>query len=357
MTLVNKTNYQKVIQIDTGPFGSPSATTISGDVVDGGIDLSMDADNGAATIKLHTLNGVIVENVRIYVYAGFGSTDLIFNGYVTAIDWNEDGTYTLACQDVMYRLRKAWTRDDRTYTAVTEASVVQNLVEASGIDATLTHIEGGAWTIGVASDVVLHGGSTITDTGAAGPSDVPLDLIRKIDESTPLYRTYTRGDGAVYRTLRQVDTGGAPIFYTDGTPGSDNPIWNVKRHRDLNAIYNSIKVNGAIIADVPLESLAQATSAYIDDPPKYSTLPIESYLIEDQTQADLVSSTLLAEYNQRLNVVTFTTPLDNTLDPGDTIEVSSAKRGLSNTKMLVISVHHDIKAATTNATCEFREPD
>lgn len=359
-TLINKIGFAQSVQIDTGPFGSPSITDISADLVSADVDLSMDADNGAATVKLRQLNGAIVENVRIYIYFdNFGGTPtLIFNGYVTGISWNADATYTLNCQDVMYRLRAPWTRDDRTYTAVTEGSVVQNLVEASGIDASLTFIVDTGWTIGVASDVVLHGGTTITDTGAAGPCDVPLDLIRKIDEATPLYRTYTRGNGAVYRTQRVVNASG-PILYTDGTPGSDNAAWNVERRRDLGAIKNSIKINGATIADVPIESIAQATSAYIPDPPKYQSLEIDSYLIEDQTHADAVSAALLAEYNQRLNVVTFTTPLDYTLNPGTTITVNSATRGLSNVDMLVISVHHSISGptATSAATCEFREAD
>ncbi|HNP73817.1 MAG TPA: hypothetical protein PKK15_22065 [Kouleothrix sp.] len=356
-TIDSRTNFQLAVQLDTAAFPGHAITDISADVISADVDLSIDADNGACTVVLHRLDAAAAENVRLYVYAGWGSTTLIFNGQIAGIAWNANGTYTLTGQDAMARLRFPWTRDDRAYAAATAESVVQNLVEASGIDSSLTSIAGDGWLIGVAADVVLHGGSTITETGAAGPCDVPLELIRRIDEANGLWRTYSRGDGAVYRTLRTVDLIGGAIYYTDGTPGGDNPAWQVERRRDATRIINAVKVNGASIADVPLESLAQAASAWIPDPPAYNSLQLDAPLVEDQTHADALAAALLAEYNGRLNIVTFETPLDATLCPGGTIQINSARRDLVAQRALVTSLHHhcDGRGGVSSVTCEFRE--
>lgn len=348
------------VQLDTAVFPGHAISDITSDIISIDIDLGVDIDNGSAAIQLARRDSAIDERVRLYVYAGFGSTSIIFNGEITAPTSStgpNDYSYNLSCQDAMARLREKWTLEDRTYTAVTEQSVMQNLTEAAQIDVSLTHIEGTGdtgtpWLIGVAQSVVLRGGVADPVTGDPGAADVPLDLMRKIDESTPLYKTYSGRNGAVYRRLWTDRT--AVADFSDGSGGN---MWACDAQRDVRAIRNACLVKGLTIAGEPLSSLNQATSPYVTDPPKYQTRVVDSYLIEDQSHADLVSAAYVAEENGRLVTVTLTTLLRNDIDPADCITITSAKNSLSSQLARVKHIHHHIdgKTATTQITAEFRD--
>lgn len=332
------------IQLDTALFPSHSLVDISSTLISADVDLGIEQDCGSCSVVLTSRPSAAVERVRLYVY-GYG--DLLFNGEIAGVGWAENGIATLTGQDAMARLRNKWTLEDRTYTSATEQSVVQNLVEASGIDASLTSITGESWLIGVAQDVILHGGVIDLLTGDPGQSDVPLDLIRLIDRSTPLYATYSDGAGVVNRKLRAIGSSVASF--------STSNSWGYTRQRSANGVVNACKVIGLNIAGVPLESLYQDTSSWVFDPPKYITEEINSYLIEDQIQADLVSAAVVAAKNGRLNVVTFTTPLNSGISPCDTITITSTHIEVSSQTALITNLKHHIdgKTGTTTVTCEW----
>lgn len=339
-----------VVQYDLAAFPSHDLRTID-DAISIDIDLGVDQDNGSCTVTTASVPPDAVERIRLYVYAGSGGSTLIFNGEVVGLSWGADHTFQTRGRDAMARLRNKWTLEDRTYTSATEQSVVQNLVEASGIDASLTSIAGASWLIGVAQPVVLHGGVIDVLTGDPGQADVPLDLIRLIDRSTPLYVTYSAGDGAVYRKPRALG-GNVEAF-----GGSDTKCWNVTRERSADEVVNACKVIGLTLAGVPLESLYQATSSWVFDPPKYITEELNSYLIEDQTQADLVSAAIVGYKNGRKNVVTFTTALNAGIDPADTVAISDSFLGLNTIPIFITNLKHHIAEddAYTTIVGEFFE--
>lgn len=336
------------VQLDTAVFPSHSLHDISSTVVSADVDLGVDIDNGAAAVRLTAMPASAALNVRLYIYI---SSVLIFNGFVVDLVRNADRTVSLLCTDYMARLRNPWSKDDRTYTSATEGSVVQNLVEASGIDVSLTHIEDALWTIGVSQDVVLHGGTPDLITGAQGTCDVPLDLIRKIDEATPLYVTYAAGNGAVYR--RQWTDRTSVATFADGTGGN---LWDLEVRGPLTTIRNACKVIGLTIADVPTTSLYQATNPLIDDPPKYITHTVTTSLIEDGTQADAVTLAYVTEENAVKHTAVWLAAIRNDIDPADTLTLSSSDYSITSQAVRVVHLHHHIdgQTATTQLTAAYR---
>jgi hypothetical protein len=289
-----------------------------------------------------------VERVRLYVYV---AGELLFNGEIVELGWEitENGrTFVMHGRDAMARLRNKWTKEDRVYTSATEQSVVQNLVEASGIDASLTSIAGMSWMIGVAQEVVLHGGVADVVTGDPGQSDVPLDLIKKIDESTPLWVTLSTREGVVKRVARALTS---PVaYFSTGTVG-DTPCWSVTVERSADEVVNACKVIGLQVAGLPLESLYQASSAYVFDPPAYITEEINSPLIEDGTQADAVTLAVVTAKNGRKLTVSFTTALTTAVDPGDTVSIIDTWAAL-NTSIFVTKAGHHIQSDDAYTTIQ-----
>jgi hypothetical protein len=339
------------VQLDTATFPASSTVDITSTVESVDVDLGTDQDNGTCQIKLTEMPAAADFNIRVYCYAGTSGTALIFNGFIgeDGMTTHPDGTATLTCVDAMSRLKNGWSRDDRTYTAATDSSVIQNLVEASGIDASLTSIEASGWTIGVIQDVVLHGGTPDPLTGDPGPCDVPLDLIRRIDEATPLFVTYSAGNGAVYRRPWELDMPVATL--EDGEGGN---AWDIENVRSLRKTYNACKVVGLTIVSIPTTSLSQITMPEIPDPPAYRTRTINNPLIEDQTQADAVANAMVDHEARVFRTLTATTAIRNDIDPADTVVIVQA--GLDY-DAIVQHIHHHIdgKTATTVIQAEYGE--
>lgn len=351
MALTSK-SLELTVQLDTATFPASSTVDITSTVISVDVDLGVDQDNGTANIKLTTMPAAADFNIRVYVYAGTSGTALIFNGFIAddGMTTHPDGTATLTCVDAMWRLRTPWSKDDRTYTAATDSSVVQNLVEASGIDASLTHIEASGWTIGVIQDVILHGGIEDPLTGDPGPCDVPLDLIRRIDEATPLFVTYSAGDGAVYRRPWQLDMPVATL--SDGTGGNS---WDIENVLTLKKTQNACKVIGLAIVGIPTTALSQLTIVEIPDPPKYRTRPINNPLIEDTTHATFVADTYVDWEARPFRMLTVTTYIRNDIDPADTVIIESDATSNSY-DALVSHIHHHIDGETAITTIQAEHP-
>jgi len=327
------------LQLDTGVFPAHVLTDITSDFINGTIDLGIDIDNASAQITAKRWNATAQHEVRLYVY--YDGT-LLFNGFIADIKGGSGKAVQYVCQGIMSRLRVGWTNGDRTYINVTEQSVIQNLIEASGIDASLTSIAGTSWLIGVVNPVVLHGGLINPLTGDPGTSDVPLDLIRRIDEATPLYVTYEGGNGAV---TRRAWVNRSSVKNFDDFVNAWNVAW-IYSAKDLR---NACKVTGATIAGLPLSSLNQVTNSLVFDPPKYKTHTVNNSLIEDQTHADFVSNAYVTEENTQMLTHTFTAPIDVDVQVADTVFCNFTDWG---SHARVVHMKHDISQtkAVTNFT-------
>jgi hypothetical protein len=85
---------------------------------------------------------------------------------------------------------------------------------------------------------------------------------------------------------------------------------------------------------------------------------LSSYLVDDPTWAQDLADWLLGDTNGRLNVVSWTTTLNNQTDIlGSTVTVTSSRHALSSQLVYVISVRHhaDRQTAVTSYTGVFRD--
>jgi hypothetical protein len=347
---------QLSIQIDTATFPAHSITDITAYLAPGGfdVDLSVDADNGSATVTLTSLPGVADEGVRIYIYS---DGELLFNGEIAigGTSWNSDGTVTLSCVDALFRLRKLYGGVDRTYSPLnvppsTDTNVAQNVVEAGGVDSTLTHIEGEDRPLGTAQDVIIRGGGIDID-GNPSAADSLMEFLRLLDRSVvPNHATFTRANGAVYRLPREI--GGSVASFTESN------AWAWDRKRQPGSIVNKWLIKGLVIAGEPTEAEASASNSFLIAPWEYNQDTFESYLTDDPTWAQDLADWKLSDTNGRLNVVSWTTRLNNDKTLlGSTVTVTSSRRNLASQLVYVIGIKHhvDSKTGTTSFTAIFRD--
>jgi hypothetical protein len=347
---------QLAIQIDTATFPAHAITDITPYLAPQGfdVDLATDTDNGSARVTLLSLPGAADEGVRLYIY---GDGDLLFNGVIAdgGTAWNEDGTITLSCVDALFKLRNGWGGADRTYSAAnvppsTDTNTAQNIIEAAGVDSTLTHIEGEDRVIGTAQDIIIHGGDIDID-GNPSSNDVLIEFIRQLDKSViPNHVTFTRANGAVYRLPRAIGSSVA-TFTTSNA-------WGFARHRQPGSITNKWLVKGLTIADIPTEAESHASNSFLVAPWEYNTQDVTLSIVDDPIWAQDLADWLVSDTNGRLNVVTWTSTLNNQTDIlGSTVTVTSARQNLSSQDVFVTGVRHhaDAQTATTAFTAVFRD--
>lgn len=340
------------LQVDTATFPSSSVVDITDYLLSLDIDLGTETDNGSATINLISLPGAVAEGLRIYIY---GDGTLIFNGFLPdgGTTWNEDGTVTLSCVDALFKLRLPYAGIDRTYdsgSGDTDTNVAQNVVEAAGVDASLTSIMGEGRPIGTAQDVIIKGAGVDVD-GNPSRADSLMEFLRLLDTSViPNYATFTRGNGAVYRRAKTIGSSVASF--------STSNAWAFSRRRQPGSIINKWLVKGLPIADIPTEAEASASNSYLVFPWEYNGSEFSSYLVDDPIWAQDLADWLLSDTNGRLNVVSWTTTMDNQTDNlGATATVTSARHGLSSQLVYVTGkrTHVDRQTAVTSFVGVFRD--
>lgn len=290
------------------PPGGGGAIDVTDTVISVSISLGI-GQQAAATVNFRTWPTGINQNVPIYIYGqlGAGTPPILFNGFVDDTDYGlDEESLTVVCTDWLSRLTEAWTREVRTYTSEDSSAVVQNLVEASGVDVSLTDIQApSGWTLGVAEPVTLELG------------DVPLDLIRKIDEAEPLWTTFTASNGAV--TRRPIALGTSVATYSFGSA----PLLGGSMRYSLRDIYNAARVTGAVYNGVPVEEVYQASSSFIPNPPQYRTFALNSYLIEDPTRAATVAQALVDNYHNSNRALATLRCTLHQRDPAETITIDT----------------------------------
>lgn len=321
----------KVLEFIVNVGGSPISDAISADCTHG-----VDQDGSTCTVTAGSIGSASIGD-PLQVYAGFdGDSDILFNGEITDIRYSIDGTVQFIGGDKFQRLKERWSRDERSYVnggleTATDGSTVQNLVEASGIDSGDTSIQSADWPIGTIEAIVLATG------------DVPLELIRQIDEATPNYVTFARSNGAIYR--RPMTYGSSSATYTQGTD-----IISGDRTRTKRGIVNSVHALGRATFGVPIEVTEQDTSSYIPDPPKYRTLDITNNIVQDVTQLTSMAAVILGRKNRLADEVTITVPGDGTVQPATTITIDASRLGYSSTDRWVTTVRHSVSSSSFTTT-------
>lgn len=322
------------VQLDPGTEDDITAIVLSADVT-----LTTEGDGHAeATVVCSAYPDSFGWRTPIYIYAtrDGGTPPIIFNGECMSIKGDGRGRFTITATDYLSRLDLPWSKEVRTYTAEDASAVRQNLVEASGIDVSLTDIQAPAgWDVGVVEPVIL------------GEGDRPGELLRELDRAQPLWRTWTRPNGAI--RSRPVELGASVKTYTRGSAPVIEMEWD---DQITDGIINACKVTGAIYNGVPVEALYQASSIYIPDPPGYITEPLQSYLIEDPTRAAFVAEAVVTFKNTLQANGRVLVTLDPDVEPGDTVTLDDPDGYVSvaNTDVWVTGIRHSIPACTTEIT-------
>lgn len=356
-------NYEGVfsVQIDRAVFPDHDILDITAYYLSIDTDHGVYQDNGTVSIACFSEPPDVVDRYRLYVSI---NERLIFNGEITGARWNEDGTFTIIGQGPLAKLRHNWGGVDRVYNPgemSTDFSVVQNLVEASGVDATLTDITGVGLAIGVSQDFVIHGGSLDPITLAKTSTDNMIDAVRLVDRSTvPNHVTYDDTRGVVCR--RQLTIATTPSMTFSDSGGGDEICWNVTRTRDVNAIINKTLISGLTIAGVPLQAESSAPNTYLPFPWEYNNEEFHTELLDVLGDVQALADWIVEWKNGRLNEVSWTSRLlerdGNDVDFLATTQyVTSTKRNLSSQKVFVTKIRHHIDRSTaiTTFTGEFRD--
>lgn len=305
------------------------------------VNLSIDADNGAATV---TVNPPVGSHGDELIVSGGGGT--LFNGSLSGVGRDAVGNGVLTGVDVMSRMQHNYKGDDREYTSDIPASaaddwdqeIVQNLLEAMGVPASLTSIEGASKPIGILRPLRLTTG------------DHFMDVIRDLDrQMVPNFVTFSRGNGAVYRRARTVGSSVATF--------SEDEIVSCSYTSDVNTIRNGCKVTGYPTDTLPVEAEANAANALIPDPPGAFTETIDNaYFIETEADAQELADWVVGELNGVLHTVQWRTSLNATECLGATVLLNYSPCGFTDQAVYVTAITHsgDGQGAFSDYKGEYR---
>jgi hypothetical protein len=299
---------------------------VSVDALEARVRHGIDQSNGQATVVLDS-EPANLEGAIVVINAGYnGVTEQIFYGSASGVtwDWWPRGV-AIDCRDRMERLRYEWGGTERTYTSTTEGSVIQNLVEAMGIDSSVTSIVDTGMTVGVVEAVRFQRGANF------------LNWIREIDNLCGA-ATFTRSDGAIYR--RVVDTDTTDYTYTQGTN-----ILSIKRNRALDGIYNGVQVDGLTYEGLTVTAFVGTANSDIPSPPGTVALKVQSNYVETNARATICATTLLDRHNYRPESYTLSVVGNPLIEVGHTLSVTAGSVGISSgTALYVTAREHAISA-------------
>lgn len=284
----------------------------------------IDQDCGQATIVIPSASGAI-EGKIVDIWAGYnGVTAQLFYGSATGVTWElYPRGVAIDCRDRMDRLRYEWGGTERTYTSTTEGSVIQNLVEAMGIDSSVTSIEDSGMTVGVTETVRFLRGVRF------------LPWIREIDNLCG-YATFTRSNGAVYR--RPLATGTASFTYTEG-----GNILDIRPNRTSpDGIYNAVQVDGLTYEGLSVFAFIGTANSDIPDPPGTIAYRVQSNYVETDARATIVATSLLARLNQKPYAVSLTGVGNPVIEVGNTISVTASRVGISSGTALFVTAREHV---------------
>lgn len=253
-----------------------------------------------------------------------GVASAVFAGTVTGRNWEHFPTgFAVDCRDRMEYTTYPYGGTERTYTSATLGTVVQNLVEAQGIDNTSTSIEDPGWTVGIVEPVVFRRGDRF------------LPWIR---EALTLagYAIFTKGvDSAVYvRPYDESVTGAGTYTLTEGVN-----ILSARRDISRDGIINAVQVDGLTYEGASVSVFIGTANSDVRSPPGTVSANIQSNLIETIGRGTTVALTYLDHHNFKPENVTITTP-GTAIEPMDMLVVTHTDIGMSGATVVVTQREH-----------------
>lgn len=309
-----------------------AGTSYASTILEATISHGIDQDCGQATLVFPSRPAAATEGGSVAVALGYsGSNTDRFAGTVTGRSWSHwPAGVAVDCRDRMEYLTYPYGGTERTYTSATDGTIVQNLVEAMGINSANTSIEDNGWTVGITEPLVFRRGDRF------------LPFIRQIDNLAG-YVTFTKGaDSAVYRRVYDESATGAGTHTL--TKGVN--IISAQRNITRDGIYNGIQVDGLTYQGASVSVYIAASNSDVRDPPgTVAGPPINSNLIETDVRGSIVGSVFLDHNNFKPESFTFTLP-GTAIEPMDMLSVTHADLELSGRSLVVTQVEDRVSESS-----------
>lgn len=314
--------------------GTPDSPVVEDTLSDNAALDTLDVTLGIgeiASVRLTIAKAAFVatfdEQYMLDVYVGLGSTSRVFFGDQTGVSFDGLGRAIITAQGFQGRMAKAWGLGDYDYVAQTSDEIVRNLVEKCALPSSLHSVANSTWDPTTPNVLWLRDG------------DIPLDLARQLTDQELRWMA-EHSNGAIY--VGDIAIGSSVASFSDSTPEV-----TITRDRTLDGLFNKIIVTGARDSlGTELVSEASDTSPFVLSPQDYWVLPLHFPLIQDQTQADVISARALEIYNVRPERGSVITLLAGGVEPGDTITLTSAQCDLSSVAVFVEKIAYHVTAGT-----------
>jgi hypothetical protein len=314
--------------------GDPDAPTTEDTIADAaavdGLDITLGIDQVAnlrLTLDKAAFVATLDEQYMLDAYIGLGTTFRAFFGDIDGIGFDGQGRALIAAVGFLGRLDQEWGGGEYEYTAQTSDEIVRNLIEKSALPSSLHEIDNSTWDPTTPVSVFLK------------DRDNPLQLLRSI-VNQELRWVSEHSNGAIYSY--PIAIGSSVASFNDSTPEI-----TITRDRSRRGLRNKVIVTG-LRDSIGTELIGEdsASSIFVLSPQDYWTLDFNAPLIQDQTQADLIATRALEIYNVRPEYGSVITLLDDGVEPGDTITLTSSYCDLSAVKVFVTHVSYHITAMT-----------
>lgn len=267
------------------------------------------------------------EQNMLFVAAGLGATDPLFQGDQDAIGFDGQGRARIRTVGYLGRLDQEWGAGEYDYAGQTSDQITRNLIEKSAIPNTKHSVANSTWDPTTPISLFLR------------DRDNPLQLLRQLtDQELRWVAEHT--DGAIH--IDEIAIGSSVESFNDSTPEV-----TITRDRDRRGLRNKIILTGHPDAiGTPLTSEASASSVFVLSPQDYWVKDLDFPLIQDQTQADLISARALDIYNVRPETGSVIALLAVGCECGDAITLTSSQCNLSAVDVFVTSVTYHVMAGT-----------
>lgn len=319
-------------------------TTLSGDITDPttedviddvSVIESLDITHSVSEIancKLTIAKSAFVssfdEQNMIHIAAGLGTTTDLFLGDQDGVGFDGYGRASIPSVGLLGRLEPEWGNGEYVYESQTSAEIARNYIEKSAIPSDLHNVADSDWDPTTPEPIVLR------------DRDSPLKNLRDLVDQELRFVT-ERANGAIY--IDAIVITGDPVeSFDDSTPGVV-----ITRDRTRRELRNKIIVTGRPDAlGSPLTSEASTSSLFVLSPQDFWVKDLNFPLIQDQTQADVISARALEIYNVRPEKGSVIAPLAVGGQPGQVISLTSSYCNLSSVKVFVESVTYHVVAGT-----------
>lgn len=267
------------------------------------------------------------ETNMLDVYIGLGGTDRAFFGDQDGVSFDGMGRATIKSVGFLGRLDQEWGGGEYEYTAQTSDAIARNYIEKSAVPSSLHSVTNSTWDPTTPESIFLR------------DRDNPLQNLRALVDAE-LRWVAEHSDGSIH--ISDIAIGTSAASFNDSTPEV-----TITRDRERRGLRNKVIVTGRPDSlGLPLTSEAYTTSVFVLSPQDYWTLDLNFPLIQDQTQADVISARALEIYNVRPERGSVITLLAVDVEPGDTITLTSSYCDLSSVDVFVESVAYHIPACT-----------